>query len=257
MDAVSVLLGLDPAAGEKKAEGMAENFATIQKRAARLCSMSYTDGDRKASSTSAGSLAISLPDPQGAGWRVGLRHGGGPRGNHQSPGRRERVSHRHGSSLCRGPARLQSADHDSDGVLEFAQRLISSEDKTDGLYWPAETQGDGRARLGAPSTRPQLRQGEPARDIRISVPHPEAARAITWRAGARLRRQRQHDRGFGLVAWPAKYGETGVHTSSSTRQASSTRRISDRIPPRSCPASSASILTNRGMWSRTDICTWR
>ena len=39
-------------------------------------------------------------------------------------------------------------DRDGDGVLEFAQKLVSTEGQTDGLYWPAE-QGDGDSPVGA------------------------------------------------------------------------------------------------------------
>ena len=38
-------------------------------------------------------------------------------------------------------------DHDGDGVLEYAQKLISSEGQTDGLYWPAEL-GAGESPAG-------------------------------------------------------------------------------------------------------------
>ncbi|MBD9449962.1 DUF2950 family protein, partial [Rhizobium sp. RHZ01] len=41
-----------------------------------------------------------------------------------------------------------SADHDGDGVLEYAQNLISSPGKTDGLYWPPN-QGDSDSPAGA------------------------------------------------------------------------------------------------------------
>jgi hypothetical protein len=40
-----------------------------------------------------------------------------------------------------------AADRDGDGVLEYAQKLISSEGGTDGLYWPAD-QGDGDSPAG-------------------------------------------------------------------------------------------------------------
>jgi hypothetical protein len=40
------------------------------------------------------------------------------------------------------------ADRDDDGVLEYAQRLISSEGKADGLYWP-ERQDVGTSPAGS------------------------------------------------------------------------------------------------------------
>jgi hypothetical protein len=43
--------------------------------------------------------------------------------------------------LCRLYVKAQQdyvkADHDGDGVLEYAQRFLSSEGTQDGLYWPA------------------------------------------------------------------------------------------------------------------------
>ena len=38
-------------------------------------------------------------------------------------------------------------DRDGDGVLEYAQKLISTEGQTDGLYWPLD-QGDGESPAG-------------------------------------------------------------------------------------------------------------
>src|SRR5262249_29254494 len=35
-----------------------------------------------------------------------------------------------------------STDHDGGGVLEYAQRLVSSPEKHDGLYWPPESDDD-------------------------------------------------------------------------------------------------------------------
>lgn len=103
-------------------------------------------------------------------------------------------------------------DHDDDGVLEFAQKLISGEGLTDGLYWPAE-QGDGESPVG-PS---------------IDLGALEKAKAGDGYFGYKFRiLKRQGDNvaggahdyvvngnminGFALIAWPAKYGETGIST---------------------------------------------
>ena len=103
-------------------------------------------------------------------------------------------------------------DRDNDGVLEFAQRLISGEGLTDGLYWPAE-QGDGDSPVG------------PGLDVAAL----EKAKAGDGYFGYKFRiLKRQGDNvaggahdyvvndnminGFALIAWPAKYGETGVST---------------------------------------------
>lgn len=101
-----------------------------------------------------------------------------------------------------------SADRDDDGVLEFAQLLISSEGQKDGLFWEGE--------------------GSPAGDF-VQEAALEKAKAGEGYFGYRYRILRgQGDRvaggahdyvingnmiaGFALIAWPVKYAETGVQT---------------------------------------------
>ena len=103
-------------------------------------------------------------------------------------------------------------DRDSDGVLEFAQKLVSTDGQTDGLYWPIE-QGDGESPVGAS----------------IDLGALEKAKAGDGYFGYKFRiLKRQGDNvaggaydyvtngnmigGFALIAWPAKYAETGVST---------------------------------------------
>jgi hypothetical protein len=103
-------------------------------------------------------------------------------------------------------------DRDSDGVVEFAQKLISAEGQMDGLYWPIE-QGDGESPVGAS----------------IDLGALEKAKDGNGYFGYKFRiLKRQGDNvaggaydyvtngnmigGFALIAWPAKYAETGVST---------------------------------------------
>lgn len=105
-----------------------------------------------------------------------------------------------------------SQDRDDDGVTEYAQRLISSDGKHDGLYWPAE-QGDV--------------DESPAGSDMVEGDALEKAKAALGYNGYRYRiLTAQGDNvaggkfdyvingnmiaGFGLVAWPVKYGITGV-----------------------------------------------
>ena len=105
-----------------------------------------------------------------------------------------------------------TADRDGDGVTEFAQLLVSTEGQTDGLYWPIE-QGDGESPVG------------PAIDTAAL----EKAKAGDGYFGYKFRiLKRQGDNvaggaydylingnmigGFALIAWPAKYAQTGVST---------------------------------------------
>lgn len=102
-------------------------------------------------------------------------------------------------------------DRDADGVLEFAQKLVSSEGLTDGLYWPVE-QGDGDSPAGA-----------------IDQAALDKAKAGDGYFGYRFRiLKRQGDNvaggaydyvingnmigGFALIASPASYARTGVST---------------------------------------------
>ena len=105
-----------------------------------------------------------------------------------------------------------SDDRDADGVLEYADKLISSEGQMDGLYWPLE-QGDGESPVGP----------------FIDTAALEKAKAGDGYFGYKFRiLKRQGDNvaggaydyvtngnmigGFALIAWPAKYAETGVST---------------------------------------------
>ena len=105
-----------------------------------------------------------------------------------------------------------TTDHDDDGVLEFAQKLISGEGLTDGLYWPPE-QGDGESPVGAALDAAAL----------------DKAKAGEGYFGYKFRiLKRQGDNiaggahdyvingnminGFALIGWPARYGETGIST---------------------------------------------
>jgi hypothetical protein len=107
-----------------------------------------------------------------------------------------------------------SQDRDDDGILEYAQKLISSDGHHDGLYWPAE-QGDG--------------DESPAGSGLVEGNALERAKAGLGYNGYRYRiLTAQGDNiaggsfsyvingnmiaGFGLVAWPVKYGITGVKT---------------------------------------------
>lgn len=105
-----------------------------------------------------------------------------------------------------------SADHSGDGVLEYAQKLISSEGKTDGLYWPPD-QGDGESPAGAFADQSELQdaskgEGYFGYHFRILTGQGDriAGGAYDYVINGHM------IGGFGLLAWPAKYGETGVRT---------------------------------------------
>ena len=107
-----------------------------------------------------------------------------------------------------------SADRDGDQVLEYAQRVISSPGERDGLFWtsapdePASPFGPFIAEVSALLAGKE--RGDPYRGYYYRV----------------LKGQTEHApggaydyvingnmiAGFGLLAWPEEYGETGVMT---------------------------------------------
>lgn len=96
-------------------------------------------------------------------------------------------------------------DHDDDGVLEYAQHILSSDGRHDGLYWPDDGSGDVSP-LG-----PLFGDEQPLADYhgyryRILTAQGSSAPggAHDYKVGDRM------TRGFALVAWPAKYADTGV-----------------------------------------------
>ncbi len=113
-----------------------------------------------------------------------------------------------------------SRDRDNDGVLEYAQKISSSPGQTDGLYWPPDLNGE-ISPLG-PLVAEAQSEGyfgkNPAADA-----GPQPFHGYLFKI---LKRQGKHAPGgayhyvingnmiggFGLMAWPAEYGHSGIMT---------------------------------------------
>ncbi len=98
-------------------------------------------------------------------------------------------------------------DRNGDGVREFAQKIISSPGKQDGLYWP--TVGDEPESPAGPLLETKdLKEGYHGYRFRILKAQGKAAAggARNYVKGGRM------SEGFALVGWPARYGETGLMT---------------------------------------------
>jgi hypothetical protein len=98
-------------------------------------------------------------------------------------------------------------DRNGDGVLEYAQRLLSSPGKKDGLYWDAQDVKE-ESPLG-----PVFGNDKPGTDyhgyyFKILKGQGKNAPggAFDYRIKGRM------TAGFALVAWPVRYDETGVMT---------------------------------------------
>lgn len=99
-------------------------------------------------------------------------------------------------------------DRNGDGVLEYAQRVLSTAGRHDGLFWPTAA-GEAPSPAGPLLDTADLKDGYHGYKFRILKAQGPAARG-----GARsyVNRDGRMTNGFALVAWPARYGETGVMT---------------------------------------------
>ena len=103
------------------------------------------------------------------------------------------------------------ADRDGDGVLQYADRLVSSPKRRDGLFWPTvegETPSPlGRAFVGAEARNasPEGLLGYRYRLLPGQGPHARGG-AFDYRVKGKL------FGGFAVVAYPVKHGDTGVMT---------------------------------------------
>lgn len=98
-------------------------------------------------------------------------------------------------------------DRAGDGVREFAQRLVSSPGRRDGLYWPT-AEGEAESPAGSLLDTRDLKDGYHGYRFRILKAQGPAAPG-----GARpyVRNGRMTE-GFAAVGWPARPGESGLMT---------------------------------------------
>jgi len=101
----------------------------------------------------------------------------------------------------------RQTDWNGDGVLEYATRPQSSPGKRDGLYW-ASLPGEPASPLGAEFAEAKVGQPYHGYLYRILT-----AQGTNAPGGAKsyIKNGRMTE-GFALVAWPAKYDDTGVMT---------------------------------------------
>lgn len=99
------------------------------------------------------------------------------------------------------------ADPDRDGVKAYATKLISSKGRHDGLYWPT-LDDEPPSPLGP--IMALVTPGQPYHGYLYRILTAQGAAAP---GGAKdYIRDGRMTEGFALVAWPAKYGDSGVMT---------------------------------------------
>jgi hypothetical protein len=107
--------------------------------------------------------------------------------------------------FCDAQREFAEQDRDGDGVLEYARRFSSSPGKHDGLYW-ATPDGEPMSPAGPLFDTGDLENGYHGYRFRILEAQGPAASG-----GARPYLSDGHlTNGFAIVAWPARFGETGV-----------------------------------------------
>ncbi len=218
LDALAKLLGLD-AAKLKGAEGVADTFAQMREGAAAQLVLD-DKGDQQFIELGKQLWPVPFPIVKGDDGKWAFD---------TIAGIEEIVNRRVGENEIEALATARAyveaqqdyfaADHDGDGVQEYAQKLISTPGATDGLYWPAE-QGDGDSPAGAIPDEGRLNEAKAQL---------EKAKNDEGYYGYRFRiLTGQGDKvvggkydyvindnmiaGFALVAWPVSYAESGVET---------------------------------------------
>jgi hypothetical protein len=96
-------------------------------------------------------------------------------------------------------------DRNGDGVLEYAQRVVSTPGKMDGLYW-AVLEGEDDSPLGplfADDAPGSSYNGYRFKILKAQGPSAPGG-AYDYRIKGRM------TAGFALVAWPVRYGDTGI-----------------------------------------------
>ena len=118
--------------------------------------------------------------------------------------------------VCRGYVEAQmeyaNVDRDADGNLEYAQKIVSSPGKQDGLYWegqpgslvPKSFAAAAEAAAAAGGKREPY-HGYYYRIMKAQGPDAEGGAVNYVVKGEMIG-------GFALVAWPAEYGVSGVKT---------------------------------------------
>lgn len=117
--------------------------------------------------------------------------------------------------ICHGYVEAQekyaSEDRDRDGMLEYAPHLMSTTGRHDGLYWDSENGPLIPAGLArAEWIGPRQEATKPYHGYYFRILDGQGSNALGGSHNYLVKNKLIG--GFGLVAWPAEYGVTGIHT---------------------------------------------
>lgn len=199
----------DPVADRRVREAFVENYDAANKLVARGGAMILHIGND----------AWPFPIPlvrEGERWQFDTR-----RGREEILARRIGRNELNTIQVCLAYVDAQreyyAADRKGDGILEYAQKLMSTPGKRDGLYWEAKPD-DPPSPLGLLAVRARAEGYRPGKGGGSASYHGYLYRILTAQGpdapdGAYDYIVRGHMMaGFGLVAFPAEYGASGVMT---------------------------------------------
>jgi hypothetical protein len=211
VDALAKILGLNAEAA-KKSDDFDQRLTDLQKASKERADLE--DHENGTKGVILGNLAWPFPFPlvkHDAGWQFDTLAG-----LEEVLARRIGENELEAIQTCRNYILAQNAyaqeDHDGDGVLEFAQKIISDEGTQDGLYWksaggeesPAGTFGDA-AKIGGSAQSEHGYFGYRFRILKGQGSNIAGGKYDFVINGNMIA-------GHALIAWPAIYGETGIMT---------------------------------------------
>lgn len=156
---------------------------------------------------SVGKHGWKLPIPLAktdAGWKFDVR-AGAEEIRQRRIGRNELSTVESARAFHDAQMEYAQEDRDGDGVLEYAQKVVSAEGKHDGLYWADDDSGEisPLGPLFADAAPGSEWHGYRYRLLTAQGPSAPGG-AYSYKLGDNM------SRGFAIIAWPAKYNDTGV-----------------------------------------------
>ena len=148
---------------------------------------------------------LPIPIVKGTkGWHFDIKAGGAEIRARQI-GRNEFAALQSAQAYHDAQMDYATVDRDGDGALEYAQNIYSAPGKHDGLYWADDDSGQ-ISPLGPEFGKTIAGEAWHGYHFRILTGQGPSAPggAYSYLIGDRM------SRGFALIAWPAKYGDTGV-----------------------------------------------
>ena len=170
-------------------------------------------GDRAALAVGEADWRLPIPIVKSAaGWRFDTRAGADELRTRRI-GRNELAAMQAVLAYFDAQKEYAQTDRDGNGVLEYAQKLASAPAKHDGLYWP-DASGQDPSPLGSlfaaekEGQKADRKAGEGYHGYHYKILKAQGkdapGGAYDYVIGGRMRS------GFALVAWPVRWGDTGV-----------------------------------------------